>query len=73
MNTMLTWTDSFFLYVLDLLDRVLEVRTWLESRNLVLRNHNSGVLGDVATCLCLSCLHLECAESTEIYVLTLGH
>lgn len=43
----------------------------LERRNLVLRNDQSGVLGDVAGGLLSSALHYEAAEATEIHVLVL--
>ena len=54
-----------------LLYLVLKVRTWLEGRDLVLRDDHCCVLGDVSTSLSLSGLHLECAEATEIYVVIL--
>ena len=56
---------------LFLLNHVLEVRTWLEGRNLVLRDDHCSVLGDVSTGLCLSGLHLECAEAAKVYVVLL--
>ena len=54
-----------------LLHLVLEVRTWLEGRDLVLRDDHCSVLGDVSSGLSLSGLHLECAEASEIYVILL--
>ena len=54
-----------------LLHLILEVRAWLEGRNLVLWDYKSGVLGDVASGLCLFGLHLECTEATEIYILSI--
>ena len=56
-----------------LLHLILEVRAWLKGRNLMLRNNYGCVLGDVTTGLSLSGLHLECAESAEIYILSLCH
>ena len=50
---------------------ILEVRTWLEGRDLVLRDDHCGILGDVSAGLSLSGLHFECAEASEINVLLL--
>ena len=44
----------------------------LESRNLVLRDHDGRVLGDIACSLLCTGLDGKAAEATEIYVLTIG-
>ena len=63
---------SFLHCLVSWLHLVLEVRTRLEGRNLMLRDHHYCVPGYISCSLFLSGLHFECAESLEVDVLLLS-